>query len=58
MERKDYPITLSVKDIQSILNISRGTAYKLIKRDDFPMSRVGKVIRIPRDQFFAWMDQQ
>ncbi len=58
MEKKDYPITLSVKDVQEILGIGRGTAYELTNRDDFPCMKVGKVKRIPRDKFFEWMEQQ
>ncbi len=58
MEIKDYPITLSVKHVQEILDIGRGTAYQLTEREDFPCIKVGKVKRIPRDKFFEWMEQQ
>jgi len=58
VEKKDYPITLSVKAVQEILGIGSGPAYDLTNRKDFPCMKVGKVKRIPRDKFFEWMEHQ
>ena len=50
---KEY---LTVADIQHWLNISQGNAYGLTHRKDFPVSRFGGTIRIPRLPFLAWVE--
>lgn len=63
-ERKLYtsfeqlPLTLNADDIAAYLNISRGNAYTLLHREDFPTLRIGKRMIAPRDKFLAWLDQQ
>ncbi len=63
-ERKLYtsfeqlPLTLNADDIAAYLNISRGNAYTLLHREDFPTLRIGKRMIAPRDRFLAWLDQQ
>ncbi|MBQ3704058.1 MAG: helix-turn-helix domain-containing protein [Oscillospiraceae bacterium] len=44
--------------IAAYLNISRGNAYTLLHREDFPALRIGKRMIAPRDKFIAWLDQQ
>ncbi|MBR3237224.1 MAG: helix-turn-helix domain-containing protein [Oscillospiraceae bacterium] len=39
---------LSAKEVMSTLNIGRSTVYALLKRQDFPASRVGKKSSSPR----------
>ena len=48
--------TYSVEDIQRILDISRSTAYQLIRKKVFKSVKVGKQIRISRSSFDAWLD--
>lgn len=48
--------TYSVGDIQKILDISRSTAYALIRRGLFKSQKVGKQIRISKKSFDAWLD--
>jgi len=45
-----------VDDIQSILSISRPTAYKLVNSGAFPVVKVGQQIRIPAKSFDAWLN--
>ena len=47
--------TLTVKDIQRILNIGVNNAYALIHANLFPVIKVGHSYRIPKDDFYAWM---
>ncbi len=47
---------LTVADVKNYLNISQAAAYELTHRKDFPVSRIGGSIRIPRDAFLAWVD--
>jgi len=46
----------TVAEIQSILGISRPTAYKLIKKDVFRSIHIGGSIRISKKSFDAWFD--
>lgn len=46
----------TVKDIQSILNISRNTAYELVEKSPFPIKRIGYAIRIPKEPFHRWLN--
>lgn len=48
----------TVKDIQSILKISKNTAYTLIQSGAFPVLRIGRTYRIPAEGFDAWLKQQ
>ena len=46
----------TVEEIQTILDIGRATAYRLIKRDCFRSVRIGGHIRISKKSFDAWLD--
>lgn len=51
--KHDY---LTVADVKAYLNISQAKAYELTHRTDFPVSRFGGAIRIPKDAFLCWVD--
>lgn len=55
-KQEDLPLLLKVKDVQQILNIARDSTYLLIKTPGFPLVKIGKSLRIPRDLFFQWLD--
>ena len=46
----------SIEEIQQILDISRSTAYLLIKRKLFKSVKVGKQIRVSKKSFDEWLD--
>ena len=48
--------TYSIEEIQQILDISRSTAYTLIKRRLFKSVKAGKQIRISKKSFDEWLD--
>ena len=48
---------LTAGEVARYLHISLSKAYELTRRSDFPICRFGSVIRIPRDAFLAWVDQ-
>ena len=52
-ERRTY----SVDDIMAILDISRSTAYILIKKNCFRSIKIGKQLRIPKTSFDEWLDK-
>ena len=49
------PLTLNADGIAKALNISRGNAYILLHREDFPTLHIGKRLLTPRARFLEWM---
>ncbi len=49
---------LTVSEVSLYLNISKSQAYELTHNKDFPVSRFGGAIRIPRDLFLLWVEKQ
>ena len=54
----ELPLTLTVEEVAKVLRISRGTAYNLVHREDFPAVKIGRRLIIPRDQFRIWVDKE
>lgn len=52
-EKKTY----TVDEIQDILNISRTTAYELVKKNYFKVIKIGRTIRISKKSFDEWFDK-
>lgn len=50
--------TYTVDEIQDILEISRSSAYNLVKRNLFRSVRIGGSIRISKKSFDTWLDSQ
>lgn len=48
--------TYTVDEIADMLGISRSSAYKLVKQDDFSVVRIGNSIRVSKKSFDAWLD--
>ena len=46
----------SVDDIMAMLDISRSSAYILIKKDIFRRNKIGNQIRISKVSFDEWLD--
>ena len=59
-EHKHEPpsLTLTVPQMAKELNISRNTAYELVKRPGFPCFHVGKRILVNRDMLQVWLAEQ
>jgi len=54
---EDKPV-LTVEDVRNYLKIGRNAAYSLVMSEGFPVIRIGKTIRIPRDAFLKWIETQ
>ena len=54
MKQSEY---MTVTDVEKYLNISKGAAYSLTRRNDFPICRFGGSIRIPREAFLVWVEK-
>lgn len=50
---------LSVREVATILGMSRQHVYRLVERDElpFPVKRLGGRILIPRRPVMAWLEQ-
>lgn len=47
----------SVDEIMAILDISRSTAYNLIRKNPFRSIKIGNQIRISKSSFDEWLDK-
>ena len=50
--------TYTVDEIQDILEISRSSAYNLVKKNLFRSIRIGGHIRVSKKSFDEWLDAQ
>ena len=48
--------TYTVEEIQVILGISRGTAYKLLEKKEVRWFKIGSTYRISKKSFDDWLD--
>ncbi|MBP3890960.1 MAG: helix-turn-helix domain-containing protein [Solobacterium sp.] len=49
--------TYTVKEIASLLNISKRSAYDLVNSNQFASVRVGRTIRVSRMAFDKWLNK-
>lgn len=47
---------LTVLDMAKILKISRSKAYSITKEKNFPLIKIGKCIRINKNELFKWLN--
>lgn len=45
----DIPLLLSVDQLTEVLGIGRNTAYQLVRSEKIKSIRIGRIIRIPRE---------
>ena len=50
--------TLTVEDLAKALNVSKTSAYRLVRSSGFPKLNIGKRIVIPVDDFKVWMSKR
>lgn len=55
---EELPIFLNANNISEIMGVSLKTANEWMNDTNFPLIRVGKIKRVEREGFFAWLDQQ
>lgn len=58
MINEDNCKVYTVKDIQEMLKISRTAAYKLINSNQFPVVRIGRSVRVPKEGFNQWTQEK
>ena len=48
--------TSTVKEMREILKIRTNSAYNLLHSKAFPVIKIGQSYRIPKESFYAWME--
>ena len=57
-EDKSLNCILTVEDVRSYLSVTRATAYLMLKGPDkLPHLRIGRAIRIRREDLFKWLNE-
>ncbi|MBP5359508.1 MAG: helix-turn-helix domain-containing protein [Treponema sp.] len=56
MEKKDYNIILTVKDVAELFKVEEQTVYHWASNGTLPSFKIGKVIRFRRDEIFGMLD--
>lgn len=55
---EQLPLMMKMRDVANVMDIALRRAYELAQNPSFPKVVVGKSIRVPRDAFFRWLDQE
>lgn len=55
---QDLPVVLTMKQVQDLLGISKLKTYELAHKEGFPVVRLGRSLRVPRDRFVMWLNEQ
>ena len=53
----ELPLTLRVEDLMPILGIGRNTAYELVRSGQIKGLRIGKQIRIPKEEVKRFLSE-
>ena len=53
----DNKLTVTPSEAAQLLGLSKPVIYELCHRPDFPVVRVGRVIRIPRSGLESWLEK-
>lgn len=54
----DERILLTVEETAQKLGIGRTLAWKLVQQGNLPSVRLGRCVRVPREELEAWVKQQ
>lgn len=57
-QASELPPLLTVPQLAKFLNVGRNAAYEQCHRNGFPVIRIGRQLRIPRDALLRWLDRQ
>jgi len=51
-------LTMTVKEMGNRLGISTGKAYELVRREGFPIIRIGRKMIIPTEGLMRWITEE
>jgi excisionase family DNA binding protein len=46
---------IRVKDVAGILEVTPQRVSQMVKQDTIPHYRIGRTVKIDREEFFAWL---
>lgn len=49
---------MTIIQLKEFLNISRSKAYEIVKIEGFPIIKIGKCIRISKNELLKWLQSQ
>lgn len=52
---EEYPKMLTVEEMCDILNVARETGYRMVRRGEFQVLKLGRIIRIPKNQVLKYI---
>ena len=52
---KSLPVVLSVQDVAKLLRVGKNTAYGLVNSGELRCVRVGRQIRVSRDEMLRYL---
>ncbi|MBQ8763708.1 MAG: helix-turn-helix domain-containing protein [Clostridia bacterium] len=52
---EEYPKMLTVEEMCDILNVARETGYRMVRRGEFEVLKLGRIIRIPKNQVLKYI---
>jgi excisionase family DNA binding protein len=52
------PLLLDCREVERLLGIGRTKVYELIARDQIPVVRIGRCVRVPSEQLKVWIEHQ
>lgn len=55
---QELPAILTMKHIQDVLGICKPKVYELAHTEGFPVVKLGRAFRVPREAFLRWLDEQ
>ena len=50
-----FPLVLRIDDLMLVLKVGRNTAYALVRSNQIRVIRIGKQIRIPREEVIRFL---
>ena len=51
-------LLLSVKEAATLLGVGSGLIYEMVRKDEVPHIRLGRLVKIPRQGLEAWIAQE
>jgi len=54
----EEPVLITVEEAARLLKIGRGSAYAMAARNELPVVRLGRSVRVRRDKLAAWLDER
>ena len=58
LNTNNIPDVLTINDLQDVLKIGRSTAYTIVKSGELKTMRIGKLIRIRREDLIDYLSEK